>query len=148
MILLDANVLVYAADSDSPRYKPCWDVLDRSFAGTIPAVLVPQVLLEFYATVTGSRVRAPLSTGVAWRQIEALMGGLPVLDVRRDSLSVLGSLISEQGLGGHRVFDLFLAAQMRSHGVSEICTDNARDFHLLGVRPRSPEDVLAHPIEA
>lgn len=143
MILLDTNVLVYAADRDSTRYEPCREVIARALAGDVDGVLVPQVLLEFYATVTGSRVRAPLAPGVAWRQVEALTSALPVMDVRRDSLHLLGQLITQVGLGGHRVFDLFIAAQMRSHGVTAICTDNARHFASLGVAPLSPEDVLS-----
>jgi predicted nucleic acid-binding protein len=147
VILLDANVLVYGADCASPRHGPCRDVIQRTLAGHVDGVLVPQVLLEFYVTVTGSRVRAPLAPAVAWRQIDALASALPVMDVRRDSLDLLGKLITQVGLGGHRVFDLFLAAQMRSHGVSEICTDNARDFHNLGVTPLTPEDILARALE-
>jgi predicted nucleic acid-binding protein len=143
VILLDTNVLVYAADRDSPRHQPCREVVGHALSGVLNGVLVPQVVLEFYATVTGSRVREPLAPGVAWRQVLALTGVLTVLDVRRDSLDLLGQLIVQMGLGGHRVFDLFLAAQMRSHGVAEICTDNVRHFQSLGVRPVSPEDVLS-----
>jgi predicted nucleic acid-binding protein len=143
VILLDTNVLVYAADRDSPRHEPCRDVVRCALSGDVDGVLVPQVVLEFYATVTGSRVRAPLPPAVAWRQVEALTSGLPVMDVRRDSLDMLGQLVVEVGLGGHRVFDLFLVAQMRSHGVPDICTDNDRHFGGLGVTPLRPEDVLA-----
>ena len=143
MILLDTNVVVYAADQDSPRHGPCRAVVENAFEGVVEGVLMPQVVLEFYATVTGSKVRSPLAPATAWRQVEALTTGLTVLDVRRDGLDRLGDLIARTGLGGHRVFDLFLAAQMHAHGLSEICTDNARDFRSLGFNPLSPEDVLA-----
>jgi len=142
VILLDTNVLVYAADKDSPRYEPCHDVVLRALARVVDGVLVPQVLLEFYATVTGTRARRPLAPATGWRLVEALMAGLPVLEVRLATLDMLGGMVRQRKLGGHRIFDLFLSAQMRTHGVREICTDNARDFRRLGVTARTPENVL------
>ena len=61
MILLDANVLVYAVNADAPQHNATRAILDAALAGTIPGALVPQVLLEFFAVVTNARrVQAPL----------------------------------------------------------------------------------------
>jgi len=142
VILLDTNVLVYAADQDSPRYVQCHEVVVRALGREIDAVLVPQVLLEFYATITGTRARRPLAPAAGWRLVEALGAGLPVLEVHRASLDLLGGMVRRQNLAGPRIFDLFLVAQMRTHRVRDICTDNARDLRQLGVTALSPEDVI------
>jgi predicted nucleic acid-binding protein len=111
--------------------------------GEVNAVLVPQVLLEFYATITCSRVQRPLGAADAWQLVDALAGALPVLNVRSESLPILGELVAQERCVGPRIFDLYLAAQMRSHGVTRICTDSVRHFQRLGVEALTPERVLA-----
>ncbi|MGH7868715.1 MAG: type II toxin-antitoxin system VapC family toxin [Candidatus Dormibacteraceae bacterium] len=61
MILLDANVLVYASDSAAPQHANCYQLLQRSMAGEIPAILVPQVLMECYSVITSPRRQSILS---------------------------------------------------------------------------------------
>ncbi|MBI3974224.1 MAG: PIN domain-containing protein [Chloroflexi bacterium] len=108
-------------------------------------MLVPQVLLEFFAVVTSdSRVLQPLDAKKAWEQVAALRTGLPVLDPRQEALTISGQLIDEHTPVGGKVFDLFLAAQMRSHGIGTICTCNVTDFaRVPGIDALIPEQILA-----
>ena len=145
MILFDANVLVYASDSGSPRHIVCRQAVERALSGALPAVLVPQVLLEFYAVVTGSRAANPLSPDEAWSQIDTFLAGLPLLGVAPTALRQAGVLIQRLGRRGPRVFDAYLACEMVTNGVAAICTDNVKDFVELGVQPLTPEQVLQLP---
>jgi predicted nucleic acid-binding protein len=142
VILCDANVLVYASDSRSPRHPVCRQVVERALSGALPGVLVPQVLLEFYAVVTGSRAANPLSPEKAWAQIDTFVAGLPLLGVAPTALTQAGLLARRSGRRGHRVFDTYLACQMLTNGIAAICTDNVKDFLDLGVQPLTPEQVL------
>ena len=54
-ILLDTNVLVYAADVSSPFYEIARTLRDRGLKGEIILCVCPQVLNEFFAVVTNPR---------------------------------------------------------------------------------------------
>lgn len=144
MILLDANVLVYAVNADAPQHPASRAAVHAALAGRLPGVLVPQVLLEFLAIVTHPRrVSHPLDPARAWAQVAVLRAHLPVLDLRPVALNELGALLTGHPATGQDVFDLFLVAQMRSHGVTTICTYNDADFARLPVEALAPEEALA-----
>lgn len=112
--------------------------------GQMPLELVPQVLLEFFSTVTNPR-RVPRAIPAAdgWRQVAALRGRGRMLDVLPRALDILGELLTTRSPRGYEVFDLFLAAQMLSHGVGTICTYNVRDFAgIPGIEAITPEEAL------
>jgi predicted nucleic acid-binding protein len=145
VILLDTNVLVYATNARSPRHLTCLRVVEGAMNRMLPGVLVPQVLLEYYAVVTRSSWPQPLEPEVAWAQVEALMAAMPVLIPPAETLSTVGALARHTRRRGPGIFDLFLLAQIRGLGIDAICTDNVRDFQGLGVRALTPEDMLELP---
>lgn len=144
MILLDTNVLVYAINSAAPQHTDSRSMLRSCADGRVPGVVVPQVLLEFYATVTsGRRVPNPLTPQQARAEIDGLCRRLDVRPVPHDSLSgVLGALAASPRVG-HGIFDLYLIAQMRSLRIADVCTYNVGDFAVPGIRALPPSDALA-----
>jgi len=144
MILFDTNVLVYAINEDAPQHAASRAIIQAAFDGRVAGVLVPQVLLEFFAVVTHPRRMAyPLDSNRAWEQISALQARLPVLEIGPLALATLGDLVASRRPTGGDIFDLFLVAQMRVYGVDTICTYNGGDFTGVGVEALSPEEVLA-----
>jgi predicted nucleic acid-binding protein len=99
MILVDANLLVYAANTAAPEQTQARDWLDDRLNGTAPVGLPWPSLLAFARLVTNPVVLSqPVSTADAWKQIEVWLlklsarasfrllrcvdpsvGGLPVL---------------------------------------------------------------------
>jgi predicted nucleic acid-binding protein len=49
LILLDANVLVYAISATAPQHAACLTIVSSGITCRPNTVLVPQVLLELYA---------------------------------------------------------------------------------------------------
>ncbi len=145
MFLIDANVLAYALNAVAPQHAHSRAAVDAALEGSLPGVLVPQVLLECFATVSNPhKVPRPLAPLEAWREMDKLRAALPVLQVRPEALTYLGQLLPGRRVRGAGIFDLFLVAQMRSHGVASICTYNIQDFDRLpGIEARTPEEVLA-----
>lgn len=144
-MLLDANVLVYAINADAPQHAASRTVVQAALERRLPGVLVPQVLLEFFSVITGPR-RLPraLPSTTAWGDVAALRAGLPVLDVQPAALNILGELVASHQPIGRAIFDCFLVAQMRSHGIVTICTYNVQDFaRLRDVEALTPDGVLA-----
>jgi len=140
----DANVIQYANDADAPQHPSSSGFVRAALAGDIPVELVPQVLLEFLSVSTNPRrVLRPITPADAWQQVAALRASCRLLDVLPRAIDILGQVLATQPRRGPRVYDLFLAAQMLSHGVSTICTYNVRDFRgIPGIEAITPEEAL------
>src|SRR5262249_7533656 len=143
MILLDANVLVYAVNLAAPQHPTSIAVVQAAVDDRVPAVLVPQVLLEFWATVTNPRrIQQPLDPVRAWEAVDDFRAGIEVLEVRAEALAFLGGLVRRFRPTGAQLFDLYLVPQMQSHGVPRICTHNVDNFNTIaGIEILTPEDV-------
>jgi uncharacterized protein len=144
LILLDANVLVYALNADSPQHPDCLEVVQRAASGGLPGVLVPQVLIECYSVVTSPRRMArPLSSQQARTVVRSLARSIEVKPVPATLLEDVDLMLAQHPRRGQGVFDLVLAAQMISHGIRAICTCDAEDFGIPGIRAVGPTQTLA-----
>lgn len=144
MILLDTNVLLYSVNRATPQHADARALLGFCAAGSVPGVVVPQVLLEFYAIATSSRrIARPLTPQQARTEIDGFCRRLAVRSVPVNSFDALLTLLDSRPVTGHQVFDHLLVAQMRSLGIGDICTYNAADFALPGIRALEPLQVLA-----
>jgi predicted nucleic acid-binding protein len=142
VILLDTNVLVYSITGAAPQHRDSLDVMQRAVAGSVAAVLVPQVILEAYSTVTSPRrVNRPLSSQQAWTWLKSVQTALVVKPLAANVLDEFDILIAAHPRVGGDAFDLFLVAQMRCLGVTDVCTYNVSDFALPGIRALEPSQV-------
>jgi toxin-antitoxin system PIN domain toxin len=126
VIAVDTNVLVYAADSDSPFHTPCRNWLERQRARPDAWYTTWSILYEFLRVTTHPKVmRRPWTAHGAWKFIAALLEspGFSVLvetdrhaDVARD---VIGELPE---LSGNLIHDAHTAILMREHGIVRVCT--------------------------
>ena len=72
MILIDANLLVYAHVASMPQHRTAISWLDQKLNGTAVVALPWQSLLSFARLVTNPRLfERPLSVVTAWQQIES-----------------------------------------------------------------------------
>jgi predicted nucleic acid-binding protein len=142
VILLDANVLVYSITGAAPQHRDSRGVVQRAVNGEVAAVLVPQVVLEAYSTVTSPRrVNHPLSPERACSWLKGLRTALTVKPLTTDALDEFDALAAAHPRVGGDAFDLFLVAQMKCHGITDICTYNVSDFTLPGVKAFEPSQV-------
>jgi toxin-antitoxin system PIN domain toxin len=129
--LLDANILVHAANGASPVHQAAKRLRDQAVAGDVQACLTPQVLWEFYAVITNPRrVDRPLSPPVARQEVQAYMQAerIPLLVPTRSTMTRVLGLLARYPVTGLRIFDLFLVATMLDHGVRQVYTENVDDF--------------------
>jgi toxin-antitoxin system PIN domain toxin len=131
VLLVDTNVLVYAANIDSQFHEPCRDWLARQRARPDAWYTTWPVLYEFLRVTTHSRVmRRPWTAAAAWQFVTALLAspGLGVLVQTQRHAEVAGNVMSElPHLAGNLLHDAHTAILMREHGVRRICTRDA-DF--------------------
>jgi toxin-antitoxin system PIN domain toxin len=130
--LIDANVLVYAMDGDSPHHVASRGLLDAAIEQSVRLCVTSQVLCEFYSIVTnGRRVTKPRSPADAIGAITEMLAFLEVLPVPVRAVQVWLDLLRRRRVTGGDVFDLQLAATMLANDVARIYTFNGKDFEMF-----------------
>lgn len=152
MIGVDNNVLVYAADANSPFHRPCRDWLERQRSRPDAWYTTWSILYEFLRITTYPRVmRRPWSAATAWEFVTALLNspGLAVLVSTQRHPDVAGNVLAELlDLAGNLFHDAHTAILLREHGIRRICTrdTDSNRFPFLGERSRlALIDVAALP---
>jgi uncharacterized protein len=132
VFVVDTNVLVYAADADSPAHVRCRESLERWRAQATPWYLTWGIVYEFLRVATHPRVfRMPWSAPAAWSFVDAVMASpaVHVLSASRRHPEVLAEIIEEiPHLTDNLFHDAHTAALMREHGVKTVVTRDT-DFH-------------------
>lgn len=126
MILVDANLLVYAVSASLPQHPAARSWLDERLNGSARVGLPWPSLLAFVRLVTNARIfEHPLRMADAWSQVEAWLGcgpaWIPLLTERHGQ--VLARLLGEPGVVGNLVPDADLAALAIEHGLELCSTD-------------------------
>jgi toxin-antitoxin system PIN domain toxin len=132
MFVVDTNILVYAADADSPFHDRCRARLEDWRRQTAPWYATWGIVYEFLRVITHPRVfRQPWTGPLAWSFVEALLAsptfGLLVASDRHAAVAaeVLGKA---DFLRGNLFHDVQTAVLMREHGIKTIYTRDM-DFH-------------------
>ena len=126
MILVDANLLVYARVSSLSQHGKAREWLDGRLSGTSRVGLPWPSLLAFLRLVTNPRVFSrPDTIENAWSQVRAWLSAdvawVPLPTDRH--AAILESLLTKSGAQGNLVPDAHLAALAIEHGLSLCSTD-------------------------
>ncbi len=140
MVIVDANVLLYAVDSASGHHEQARTWLDTALAGAEAVGLAWVALLAFVRLGTSPSIFPnPLSVDDAADQLEAWLAA-PAAVVAEPSPrhgSLLRGLLRGAGTAGNLTTDAHLAALAIEHGADVVSYD--RDFgRFPGVRHRLP----------
>jgi toxin-antitoxin system PIN domain toxin len=140
VILVDANLLVYAFARDMPQHAAASAWLDGRLNGAARVGLPWECLVAFVRLVTNPLVFArPATTARAWRQVEewldleAVWIPLPTPQHR----DTLGRLLAESGGAATLVPDAHLAALALTHGL-ELCSTDGDFARFAGLRWTNP----------
>lgn len=129
MVLLDTNVLVYAADRTAAFHQAARTFRDQAARGQQAVCVSPSVLNEFYAVVTDDkRVQRPLTPQAALNELRVYRNVFPVIHPGDSALNHLRDLIERYGIQGPHVFDAWIVATMLEHGVETIYTTDRKHF--------------------
>jgi len=129
VILLDANVLIYATDQTSPHHEPAKRWFESALAGS-DEVAIPLVsLLAFLRVMTNPALfDAPMSVADAANTVTEWLS-LPNVGMAhptRGHFDVLAGLARSGKARGTMLMDAHLAALAIEHGATLCTTD--RDF--------------------
>lgn len=132
MLVVDTNILVYAADESADEHPPCRAFVEELRADPSAWYVTWPILYEFLRIVTHRRVmRRPWKTAEAWGFVEALLAapGLGFLQPTDRHREVAARTLGEiPHLRGSILHDAATAIVMREHGIGRIATHDT-DFH-------------------
>jgi uncharacterized protein len=140
VILVDANLLVYAANRAAPEHERARTWLDRHLSGIARIGFPWPSLLAFVRIVSNPAIlRHPVTPLEGWRQVEDWLGceaaWIPLPGTRH--AEVLGGLLEESIVTSRLVPDAHLAALAIEHGLTLCSTDG--DFaRFRGLKWKNP----------
>lgn len=126
-MLVDANILLYAVDSDSPFHERAVTWLEDALNGARRVGLPWSSIHAFLRIVTNPRALAdPLSPADAWAIVAAWLDATPVWnpDPGQGHAEILGRLIIDLDLRANLVPDAALAALCIEHGLAVVSADS------------------------
>lgn len=140
MVVVDANVLLYAVNADAAHHQVARSWLDTALAGAEGVGLPWIVLLAYLRIATHPRLLPnPQPVEAATSQIERWLGAPAAIAVEPTArhVTILGGLLRETGAAGNLVNDAHLAALAIEHDATVVSFD--RDFaRFAGVRHSLP----------
>jgi len=140
MILVDANLLIYAVNQDAPMHRRAKSWLESALAGPETVAFSWNVLLAFLRLTTRPGLfRHPLSWATAFDLIAAWLDqpSATVVSAGPRHLRILRELLLPLGAGGNLTSDAHLAALAIEHG-AELCSSDADFARFPGLEWRNP----------
>ncbi len=139
-MLVDANILLYSVDEDSPFHDAARDWLAGALNGP-RRVAIPWICVAAFVRIaTNPRAsREPLTPAEAWEHVDGWLDAPTcwVPDPGRGYRQILGRLIVEHDLRAGLVSDAVLAALCVEHGLDIVSADSdfARFTEITWINP-------------
>jgi toxin-antitoxin system PIN domain toxin len=132
VFVVDTNILVYAAEEESPFHQPCRQLLTDARRQASAWYLTWGIAYEFLRVTTHPRVfRKPWNAQQAWGFLASLFASpsLGMLTPGDRHQLVVQELVREiPHIAGNLWHDAHIAVLMREHGIRRIYTRDT-DFH-------------------
>ena len=140
MILVDANILIYAYDKRSPQHINARTWLSNVLVGHDTVAFSWIVMMAFIRTATNKKLfLKPYSTNEAFDVVKNWLSAprSSIISPGREHLSITRQLAHEGGVYGADLTDAHIAALAIEHGASLATTDG--DFQKFsGLRLINP----------
>ncbi len=140
MIVIDANLLIYAIDADSSHHQASRRWLEKTLSGTTWVALPYIVVLAFLRLTTRPGImRKPLPPDVALDFVDTWLKQpyLTLLTPGPHHWPILRNLLYASGTAGNLTSDAHIAALALEHGATVYSADN--DFkRFVGIRHVNP----------
>lgn len=127
MRLVDANVLLYAVNSDAAHHERSRRWLDEALSGSDTVAFAWVALLAFVRLATKVELfPAPLTADQAMDRVDAWLGAAPAVVVHPtiEHARIVRSLLAGLGTGANLVNDAHLAALAIEHRCGIVSFDN------------------------
>ena len=140
MILIDANILIYAVNQDAPLHSAAQRWLERAIGHGEPLGLAWNVILAFLRLTTRAGLfRNPMPVETAFDLVDAWLSepSVTIVEPGPQHGRVLRDLLLTAGTAGNLTSDAHLAALAIEHG-AELCSSDSDFARFGGLRWRNP----------
>jgi toxin-antitoxin system PIN domain toxin len=140
MILLDANLLIYAVNEDAPLNRKAKPWLESSLGGSETVGFSWNVLLAFLRITTRAGLfRNPLPVDTAFDLVSSWLdqSNATIVHPGPNHLRIFRDAIQPLGTGGNLTSDAHLAALAIEYG-AELCSSDADFARFPGLKWRNP----------
>lgn len=142
-MLVDANILIYAASRDSPFHQPAKEWLESALNGPRRIAIPWLSLWAFVRITTNPRASShPLDPPSAWEFVDAWRRAPSTWtpDPGNGHSDIMRGLLSRYRLGGPTTTDVVLAALCIEYGLDIVSndTDFARFREINWINPLDP----------
>jgi hypothetical protein len=139
VILVDANILVYAAIDGFSQHERAREWLDERLSARERVGLAWESLVAFVRLATNPRIVPRPDVGLAWRQVEQWLDApstwIPAPTERHRE--TFGTLVAATRVAGPDVHDAHLAAIALQHGLT-VCSADSDFARFPGLRWENP----------
>lgn len=124
-MLVDTNILIYAINADSSKYKQAQKFLKENLS---ELEIAHQNVLEAIRVLTHKNFSRTMNLKDALKAVLPIVKSCIIISPNQSTYYFAIELIKNYKLKGNRIFDAYLAATALSNGITTIATDNIRDF--------------------
>ena len=141
-LVIDTNILLYAANRECPEHRFCLTFLQGTLATGDTCFLPENVIYEFLRVATHPRVfPQPLRASEAVKFLDAVLcvSNFRIIGATDGHWGSLRALVTELGEpSGNFFFDIHTAALMREHGIRRIASADNDFVKLTGIEVVNP----------
>lgn len=148
-ILLDTNILLRISDRDHASHAMAVSVVELLETSGHEAVVVPQVLYEYWVVATRPLENNGLGSDIASVEadLDEWSSTFRLLLDERGVFTRWHSLVTNYEVKGKTAHDARLVAAMQRHGVTNLLTFNKPDFiRFTSIHVFTPAEILAGQI--
>ena len=124
-MLLDTNILVYSLTKGSPKKEVARKFILENKKNLVVA---HQNVNEAIRLLTHPKTPKKISTKTAVKVVIKIISKLRIATPKPETFYLCINLLEKYNIKSNRVFDAYLVATMLTNGISEIATDNEKDF--------------------
>ena len=126
---VDANILVFAANPNSPWHTAAVTRLQEARQNKISLLVNPQVVREFIAAASRPAPGGfPPPIAPILENVRRVRAGFVLLDENAATVDRLAELLKAVPTQGKQVHDANIVATMLTYGISTLLTHNTGDF--------------------
>ena len=129
--MIDTNVFIYALYPARPEYPAALYLREQAQDANAVFYATPQMLAEFYSTVTNPRrINPPLSIDRALQEVDNIqaLAGLTLLPIPVEVVPRWVQLARQYRIGRSDIYDTQIVATMLENEIRRIYTFNVNDF--------------------
>ena len=147
-VFFDSNIFIYAEAWEEKQHQGAKSLRDRVLEGKYGACTSPQVLSEFFSSITHEGrggPETPLTTSEAAALVQKYYESedITLIYPGPQTIGLMLSFLAAHPVSGPRIHDIRIAATMIENGVNQIVTYDEHVFaHLPGITVVDPSALI------